>query len=119
MRLARLPTDFRERAEHLRECGAEVQAMTLEWAARRTEEALKGAMDEELTLAEAEIESGYTRASLRSMIRDGKVPATGKGMGTRIQRRHLPRKPGVASGTPILTLRTQFARTVADRGASS
>ena len=116
MRLAELPTDFRERAEHLRECGAEVQAKTLEWAAARTEEALRRAMDEELTLAEAEIESGYTRKTLRQMIQDGKIPAAGKGRGLRIQRRHLPRKPGVASSGPGLTFRSQLARAVAAGG---
>ena len=116
MRLAELPADFRDRAEHLRECGAEVQALTLEWAAERTEEALKGAMDEELTLDQAEIESGYTRRSLRQMIQAGKIPAAGRGRGLRIQRRHLPKKPGVASSGPGLTFRSQLARTVAAGG---
>ena len=118
LRLGDLPAGFRERADVLRECGAVGQASTLEWAADRAEEALRGAALEELTLDEAEIETGYSRSHLRRLIREEKIPATREGSRIRIQRRHLPHKPGVAGSGPTLTLRSQLARAVATgRGA--
>ena len=119
MRLAGLPTVYRERAEQLRECGAGTQAEALEWAAECAEDALRGAMEEEITLEEAEIESGYSRSHLQRLIRARLLPATGRGARARILRRHLPRKPGVASEDPALSLHSlQLARAVAESGAN-
>ncbi len=117
VRLADLPAEFRERAATLRgDGGAEQPAIAWERAAQCVEEALTGHLDERLSLADAETESGYTRRHLRRLIRDGTLPEEPDGT---IQRRHLPTKPGtgVASDlSPAPSSRVQLARAVADGG---
>ncbi|MCE2456179.1 MAG: helix-turn-helix domain-containing protein [Gemmatimonadetes bacterium] len=113
MRTGQLPAAFRERAEMMRECGARAQAAALEWAAEQAEAVLRGEAAEELTLAEAAAECGYSRSHLRRLVREGRLPAAGRDPRIRVLRRHLPRKPGAA------TLRSQLARAVVERGAPS
>lgn len=122
MTLGELPLMFRDRAGVMRECGAGQQADALEWAAKALEDALRSDASRELTLTEAVAESGYSRAHLHRMIREGKLIAAGRGRNRRILRRHLPRKPGhvrapLADCTGATdTLVAQSARTAARLG---
>ena len=94
--IARLPEDFRAKAEMARDCAAsEVAAQLWEKAARAVEDQLQEALFEALPLTEAISESGYTRNHLRRLIRDGTVPNSGTESDPRILRMHLPRKPGL------------------------
>lgn len=59
---------------------------------------ISGQADEILTLAQAALESGYTRDHLRLLIRQNRIPNAGRRRAPRIRRRDVPRKPG--SRTP-------------------
>ncbi len=89
---------FRAKAKEFREVfGDEGRARTLEWAARKVEQALRDENEDLLTLAEAAQASGYHPDSLARMVRDGQIPdlrpSGSKGM-IRIRRGDLPIKPG-------------------------
>lgn len=47
-----------------------------------------------LTLTQAERLSGYSRAHLGRLIRDGKIPNAGRPNAPRVRSDDLPRKPG-------------------------
>ena len=116
-RIQDLPGSFRETAEYLREHAASDEAARV-WdkAAEKVEEALRSSSLELLGLDEAEVESGYTKGHLRRLIRDGVIPNSGAESDPRIQRSHLPRKPGwrVAGPRPWgVSSRTQAARAIA------
>lgn len=117
VRLADLPKLYRDHAAMLRLWGgAEQSAIVLEHAAKLLEESLEGHLDERLSLAEAELESGHTQGNLRRLRREGKMPIQDDGT---VLRRHVPKKPGYAiagdlSETP--SSRLQLARAVADGG---
>ena len=117
MTLSHLPQEFRAKAADVRmNAAAEQAAYVWERAADLLEAALRGHMDESLTLAEAEFESGYTRRHLKRLVREGKLPIRADGT---VLRRDLPRKPGstVASDLPeVSSSRVQLARAVADGG---
>lgn len=86
------------RAKEFREAfGDEPRARTLEWAARKVEQALRDESDDLLTLPEAAKISGYHPDSLARMVRDGQIPdlrpPNSKGM-IRVRRGDLPIKPG-------------------------
>lgn len=49
--------------------------------------------DEDFTLKEAAIVTGYSTGHLGRMIRRGKIPNAGRKTAPRIKGRHLPRKP--------------------------
>src|SRR2546430_8960055 len=67
--------EIRAKAQELREAfGDEARARTLEWAARKVEQALRDESDELLTLSEASEISGYNPDSLARMVRDGQIP---------------------------------------------
>ena len=109
-------TRRREKAAELRDdFGAEGQAKAMEWCADLVEQALEGHEGEALTITEAVTESGYTRAHLRKMHRDGKMPMEPDGT---VLRRHVPRKPGhgvvASNGSPAASSRLQLARAVAE-----
>jgi hypothetical protein len=113
--LGDLPGSMREKAAELRDdFGAEGRARAVEWCADLVQEALDGHADEELTLAEATTESGYTRAHLLRLHRDEKMPMAANGT---VLRRHIPRKPGhgvVANNVrEVASSRSQLARAVA------
>lgn len=95
--LARLPDDWRAQAENLRKFGAEPQAIALTRAADELEAVLSRAADEQLTLEQAELESGYTRDHLRHLVASGEIPNAGRKGSPRIRRADLPRKPGTTS----------------------
>lgn len=65
----------------LRRCIVELEAHARERA------------DEDLTLAEAARESGYSKRRLRELIAEGTIPQAGRKGAPRIRRRDLPRKP--------------------------
>ena len=71
---------------------------------------------EPISLEEAEVESGYTRAHLRRLLREGSIPNAGTRSNPTVLRMHLPKKPGfgVAQTHPRATSSPmQVARTVA------
>ena len=71
---------------------------------------------EPISLEAAEVESGYTRAHLRRLLREGSLPNAGTKSSPTILRMHLPKKPGfgVAQTHPRATSsQMQVARTVA------
>jgi hypothetical protein len=80
-------------AETLRRYGDERGAHVCELHAAEIEAAVKAANDEQLTLEEAERESGYTRDHLRHLVADGAIPNAGRSGRPRIRRGDLPRKP--------------------------
>ncbi len=109
-----LPNSFRQKAADLRDFGAEEQAKAVERCADLVEEALDGHADEALPFAEAAVESGYTRAHLLKLRREGKMPMEPDGT---VLRRYIPRKPGhgvVANNVgEVASSRSQLARAVA------
>ena len=116
-RIQNLPRSFRATAEYLREHAASEEAARVwEKAAEKVEQALRRSNLELLGLDEAEVESGYTKGHLRRLIREGLIPNSGAESDPRIQRSHLPRKPGfrVAGSRPWrISSRTQAARAIA------
>jgi hypothetical protein len=118
--LVRLPQAFRENAQQARRlAGSEAAAHVWEEAARETERRLQEALLEPLTIAQAELESGYTKSHLRRMLREGVIPNAGSEQGPLILRAHLPRKPGhgvdPAEARPASS-RMQAARAVIEGG---
>ena len=115
--LGALPSVFRQKAATLRiDGGADQPAVAWERAAEEVERALRGHLDEPLSLQDAATESGYTRRHLKRLNREGKLTIQDDGC---VLRRHLPRKPGadVADDTPeVSSSRVQLARAVADGG---
>ena len=106
-------TKLRAKAAEFREVfGDEGRALTLEWAAREVEQALRAETDELLTLTEASEISGYHPDSLARMVRDGQIPdlrpPKSKGM-IRIRRGDLPIKPG-KEHTPSADVRELASR---------
>ena len=85
---------WRQRAEMLRQYGAEQAARTAETLADELESTLRSQDDECLTLDEAAEASGFSRDHLSRLIREGKIPNAGKPHAPRICRADLPRKTG-------------------------
>jgi hypothetical protein len=105
----------------LRRYGDERGAIACELHASELSEVLLSIDAEPLTLAEAALESGYTRAHLRRMIRDQPLLNAGTAEEPMILRAHLPRKPGagVANATTAMSSsRVQVARAVASHGGT-
>ncbi len=98
-----LPQAWQEQAEHLRQLGAEAQACTFEHCARELDAALKSVADEELTIAEAAAESGYSVEQLRRLVREEKLearPRAGPRSHIRIRRSNLPKRPKKRESSP-------------------
>jgi excisionase family DNA binding protein len=86
---------WRSEAQHLRELGADEQAVALEWAASRLEEEVARSESELLTVAEAAEASGYTEDHLRRLAREGRLPVQrneGRRSRMKIRRGDLPVK---------------------------
>lgn len=97
--LERRATEWREDAERLRRYGCDRLADACERHADQLEDAFAEYWREELTVAEAAEETGYSEDWLREMVREGRIPDNrppGSQGPIRIERRALPRKP---SGT--------------------
>ena len=84
-------------AEKLREYGQESAAKVAELHAHQLREALRAASDESLTLAEAAVESGYSKRRLSELVSEGSVPNAGRKGAPRIRRGDLPRKARATS----------------------
>lgn len=124
--LEKLVERLRSEAELLRRRGLEREARLEESIAEEVEAAFRDWRQEELTVAEAAGESGYSKERLRELVRERKIPdprppdSQGE---IRIRRCDLPRKPGLGSrrGPPnggreqvAIGSRAQMARSVVD-----
>ena len=113
-----LPSEWRTQAEQQRTLGAEAQACTLEWCSRELEAAWMSHELEELTVAQAAEESGYSEEHLRRLIRQGSISNVGSPNAPRIPRCDLPRKPGhpgdVLGIREVVHCKEQIARSVAE-----
>lgn len=97
--LATLADRWREDARMLRLYGHERTAATCERHAEELEDAFRSWQLEELTVAEAAEESGYSKDRLRELVREDEIPdhrPPGSQGEIRIRRCDLPRKPGIA-----------------------
>lgn len=84
---------FHQEAEILQRWGAGTLAAAVETAAVRVEEAVVAWQNEELTVAEAAAESGYSTAHLRRLLAESRLENAGSTGRPRIRRSDLPRKP--------------------------
>ncbi len=86
---------FRGQAEQLTRFGARAQAEAVERCAEELEGAARRWWLEELSVAEAAAESGYSEERLRELVREGKVEGHGDGeaRSIRVRRCALPKKP--------------------------
>jgi DNA-directed RNA polymerase specialized sigma24 family protein len=100
---------FRTRAEVLARYGAREAATSLSSAAEDLEGAFRRWWLEQLTIAEAAGEAGYSEERMRELIREGRLEG-GRATDTgplRVRRCDLPKKPGPGLSNPL--------RSVADR----
>jgi hypothetical protein len=88
-----LPAAWRARASELRRYAPPAAEAYL-CAAQELEEAIRAAQDEQLTLQEAALESGYSVRRLRELVADGSIPQAGEKGRPRIRRGDLPRRAG-------------------------
>ena len=86
-----LPERWRARAAELDRYAAPA-AEAFRAAAAELDEALADAEGEELTLAQAVAESGYSERALRGKIASGEIENAGRKHAPRIRRADLPRK---------------------------
>lgn len=98
--LEELAREFRSEAELLRRWGAD-EATAAEHAAERVETAVWNWRNEELTVAEASAESGYSAAHLRRLLADSRLENAGSQGRPRIRRGDLPRKPNRQSADEV------------------
>ena len=96
-----LPATWRTQAKALRRYGGDTPAVALESCAAELEATLRERDETTLSLTEAARESGYSADHLGRLVRDGKIPNTGRPGAPRIARSHLPRKTQ-APATPLL-----------------
>lgn len=89
---AELPDDWRALAAQQRRLGADAQARILEFCADELAAALMRAGDELLSLSRAAQESGYSVDHLSRMVREGRIPNSGRKSKPLIRRRNLPVK---------------------------
>ena len=107
--------EIRDKAAELRDdFGDEARARALEWAAARLDAALDDFSNQQLTLAQAARESGYSPEHLGRWIRLGKIPNAGRPHAPRIRRTDGPQKPGALRPRPLTLMvdRRQIARSV-------
>jgi len=118
MSLEGLTRKWRTRADELRPYTAPTAA-AFERAAAELEETLTTYLMQPLTLAQAEVESGYSRDHLARKVRNGAIANAGRRRAPRIFRRDLPRKAtSLRTTEPPPTLfgvtARQIARAVVD-----
>ncbi len=114
-----LSSRWRIRAKLFRDHADESVARAYEKCAGELDEAWREWEVEALTLQEAADQSGYTCSHLRRLIREQVIPDSGDDGQTRIQRNHLPKKPGQGVAPPAQyrpITRTQVARAIAEGG---
>lgn len=79
----------RQRADGLREAAVTLALQTLADQADALEATYERWLDEELTPAEAAAERGWAEDTVRSYLRDGRLPQAGRKNSPRVRRRHL------------------------------
>jgi hypothetical protein len=89
---ADLPDEWRTLAAQQRRLGADAQARILEFCADELTTAFHGAGEELLGLRRAAHESGYSADHLGRMIREGRIPNSGRKAKPMIRRKDLPMK---------------------------
>lgn len=89
----RLWSELRREAEQLRRFGARGEADAVEHCVQRLEDAWLEWQSQELTVAEAAAESGYSAAHLRRLLAENRIESAGSKGRPRIRRADLPRKP--------------------------
>lgn len=89
---AELPEQWRALAYQQRRLGADAQARILDFCADELTAALKRTDEELLSLSRAAQESGYSVDHLGRMLREGRIPNSGRTSKPLIRRRDLPRK---------------------------
>ena len=94
-----LPEEWRRRSREMEELGATPQARTLEWCASELEQAQREWELKELTLQEAEAESGYSYSALQKMVAGGQLENVGDKGSPKVRRRDLPRRPRSAAAS--------------------
>lgn len=99
---AELPGDWRTLAAQQRRLGADSQARILDFCADELAAALLRAGDELLSLARAAQESGYTADHLARMVRQEKIPNSGRKSKPLIRRRDLPKKTLKSEAKPCV-----------------
>lgn len=87
-----LPETWRALATQLRSLGGDAQAQTLEWCADQLTSAILQKADELLSLHRAAEESGYSVDHLGRLLREGKIPNSGRRAKPLIRRGDLPLK---------------------------
>jgi len=95
-----LPELWRALAVQQRSLGAEAQARTLEFCADQLTATVLHMADELLSLHSAAQESGYSVNHLGRLLREGKIPNSGRKAKPLIRRRDLPAKAGRHKGKP-------------------
>jgi hypothetical protein len=89
---ADLPELWRTLAAQQRRLGADAQARTLEYCADELTATLMRAGDELLSLQRAARESGYSVDHIGRLLREGKIPNSGRKSKPLIRRKDLPWK---------------------------
>jgi hypothetical protein len=95
-----LPSEWRDRAQYLRDYGDSNTAKLWELAARELETALAAHGEETLTLVQAAKLSGFTADHLSASIKKGRIPNAGRDGAPRIRRSDLPMKCVGGPGRP-------------------
>ena len=92
-----LPADWRKRAKALRRYGGETPATAIEQCADDLEATLVERDETTFSLVEASRESGYSADHLGRLVRDGKIPNSGRPGAPRIALKDLPLKAHMPS----------------------
>jgi hypothetical protein len=93
--------EWRAKAADRRAEGIEIAAKIYELVANQLEVYERERELESLGLERASQESGYSTSHLQRLVAENRLPNAGQPHKPRIQRRHLPRKPG-AFGPDLL-----------------
>ncbi len=115
--LLKLAAEWRSEAETLLRYSDERGANVCELHAQELEAAWNQWQSEELRIAEAALESGYSEEHLRRSVRDGSIPNAGRKSAPRIRRADVPKKPGHRDGLArvgLVDCKEQIARSVVD-----
>jgi hypothetical protein len=100
---ADLPDQWRELAAQQRRLGADSQARILDFCADELAAAFARAADELLSLQRASQESGYSVDHLCRLLREGRIPNSGRKAKPLIRRRDLPQKGRKGKAEPCLS----------------
>ena len=103
-----LPDEWRALAAQQRRLGADSQARILEFCADELAAAFVRAGDEMLGLSRAAEESGYSADHLSRLVREGRIPNSGRKSKPLIRRRDLPVKPGKREEKPCISAESDY-----------